>query len=41
MRFDYYLGAKRALSYKNKMIGQETYPENSLQGEKKQEECQV
>lgn len=41
MCFDYYLGAKRPLSYKNKMIGREIYPENSLQGKQKQEECQV
>lgn len=31
MCFDYNFGAKRSLSYKNKMIGQETFSENSLQ----------
>ena len=31
MYFDYNFGAKRSLSYKNKMIGQETLSENSLQ----------
>ena len=34
MCFDYNFGAKRSLSYKNKMIGQETFSENSLQKEK-------
>lgn len=34
MCFDYYLETKRPLSYKNKMIGQETFPENNLQWER-------
>lgn len=31
MCFDYNFGAKRSLCYKNKMIGQETFSETSLQ----------
>lgn len=32
--FDYYVGAKRSLSHKNKMIGQETFPENTYSKKK-------